>query len=46
MLTTAVLGLLNDNQILYATKMSRLVTYEDKQALLTESSDNSPSESD
>ena len=46
MLTTAVLGLLNRNQILYATRMSRLVTFEDKQALLAELSDRSSSDSD
>ena len=48
MLTTAILGLLNRNQIMYATRMSRLVTFEDKQALLAETSDlsSSASESD
>ena len=46
MLTTAVLGLLNEKQILYATRMSRLVTYEDKQALLVENSDPSSSAND
>ena len=45
MLTTAVLGLLNENEILYATRMSRLVTFEDNQALLTENSDPSSSSS-
>ena len=43
MLTTAILGLLNRNQIMYATRMSRLVTFEDKQALLAETSDLSSS---
>ena len=46
MLTTAILGLLNGNQILYATRMSRLVTFEDKQALLAVSSDPSSSAND
>ena len=38
--------MLNRNQILYATRMSRLVTFEDKQALLAEISDHSTSDSD
>ena len=46
MLTTAILGLLNGNQILYATRMSRLVTFEDNQALLVENSDPSSSAND
>ena len=46
MLTTAILGLLNRNQILYVTRMSRLVTFKNKQALLAESSDLSPSETE
>ena len=44
MLTTAILGLLNRNQILFVTRISRLVTFEDEQALLVESSDLSQSE--
>ena len=44
MLTTAILGLLNRNQILFVTRISRLVTFEDEQALLAESSDLSQSE--
>ena len=43
MQTTAILGLLNRTQIMYATRMSRLVTFEDKQALLSETSDLSSS---
>ena len=41
-----ILGLLDRNQIFYATRMSRLVTFEDKQALVAESSDPSSSASD
>ena len=44
MLTTAILGLLNANQIAYATRMSRLVTFEDKRALLDGNSDLSSSD--
>ena len=46
MLTTAILGLLNRNQILFVTRISRLVTFKNKQALLAVSSDLSPSETE
>ena len=38
MLTTAILGLLNHNQVFYATKMTQLVAFDvDKKALKYES---------
>ena len=45
MLTTAFLGLLNHKQVFYASKMTQLVVYENKQADMNENSDSCYSES-
>ena len=46
MLTTAIFGLLNRNQIFFASKMTQLAVYDDKSALLNVDSDISYSEND